>query len=200
MIRYTIVSLFFLLLTLAASPPALEWDGGQRGNQQAPEADIPEITDFASLQEIFNQDAGYVRLVALLSPSCGYCIKGYRYMRKILDEVQDERLKMYVVWEPMLSGDSKKLADRMSRKAKDPRMVYQAWDNERITGKTWQASMNLQGIAWDVYFLYSPDAAWGEDGPSQPAYWQHQGAGGQGNWLDYDKLKAKVEDMLAQAG
>ena len=199
MIRYIIVSLFFVLLTLAASPPALEWDGGQTGNQQAPEADSPEITDFASLQEIFNQDAGYVRLVALLSPSCGYCIKGYRYMRKILEEVPDERLKMYVVWEPMLSGDTKQLAERMSRRATDPRMVYQAWDNERITGRAWQASMDLQGIAWDVYFLYASDIEWDEDGPSQPDYWQHQGAGGQDNWLNYDNLKANVEGMLAQA-
>ena len=79
-------------------------------------------------------------------------------------------------------------------------MVYQAWDNERVTGKTWQAAMDLQGIAWDVYFLYGPDTEWADNIPSQPGYWQHQGAGGQENWLDYDKLKAKVEEMLAQAG
>ncbi len=195
-----LIVLFVLFFVLAASSPGLATNDGEKNNTVTLHDDIPELTDFASLQEIFNQDTGHVRMVALLSPSCGYCIKGYRYMRKILDEVQDERLKMYVVWEPMLSGDSKALASRMSRKATDPRMVYQAWDNERVTGKTWQASMDLQGIAWDVYFLYSPDAAWGEDGPSHPAYWQHQGAGGQENWLDYDKLKAKVEDMLAQAG
>ncbi len=199
MIRYIIASLFLLVFTLAASQPAPEWGGGQRGDQHAPEDDIAEITDFASLQEIFNQDIGHVRLVALLSPSCGYCIKGYRYMRKILDEVQDQRLKMYVVWEPMLSGDSRQLAERMSRRATDPRMVYQAWDNERITGRAWQASMDLQGIAWDVYFLYASDIEWDEDGPSQPDYWQHQGAGGQDNWLNYDNLKANVEGMLAQA-
>ncbi len=198
--RRIIASLFFLLFALAAAQPGPAWGGGERGDKPAPDDDIPELTDFAALQEIFNQDTGHVRMVALLSPSCGYCIKGYRYMRKILDEVQDERLKMYVVWEPMLSGDSKRLAERMSRKAKDPRMVYQAWDNERVTGKTWQASMDLPGIAWDVYFLYGPDTEWGEDGPSQPEYWQHQGAGGQENWLDYDKLKAKVEDMLALEG
>ncbi len=198
--RRIIASLFFLLFALAAAQPGPAWGGGERGDKPAPDDDIPELTDFAALQEIFNQDTGHVRMVALLSPSCGYCIKGYRYMRKILDEVQDERLKMYVVWEPMLSGDSKQLAERMSRKAKDPRMVYQAWDNERVTGKTWQASMDLPGVAWDVYFLYGPDTEWGEDGPSQPDYWQHQGAGGQENWLDYEKLKAKVEEMLAQAG
>ncbi len=198
--RRIIASLFFLLFALTAAQPGSAWGGGESGDKPDPVDELPELTDFASLQEVFNQDTGHVRMVALLSPSCGYCIKGYRYMRKILDEVQDERLKMYVVWEPMLSGDSKKLATRMSRKAKDPRMVYQAWDNERVTGKTWQASMDLPGIAWDVYFLYGPDTEWADNGPSQPVYWQHQGAGGQENWLDYDKLKAKVEEMLAQAG
>ncbi len=198
--RRIIASLFFLLFALAAAQPGPAWGGGERGDKPAPDDDIPELTDFAALQEIFNQDTGHVRMVALLSPSCGYCIKGYRYMRKILDEVQDERLKMYVVWEPMLSGDSKQLAERMSRKAKDPRMVYQAWDNERVTGKTWQASMDLPGVAWDVYFLYGPDTEWDAEGPSQPDYWQHQGQGGQENWLDYDSLKAKVEETLAQAG
>ncbi len=195
-----IIGLFVLFFVLAASSPGLATNDGEKNNTVTLNDDIPELTDFASLQEVFNQDTGHVRMVALLSPSCGYCIKGYRYMRKILDEVQDERLKMYVVWEPMLSGDSKKLAARMSRKAKDPRMVYQAWDNERVTGKTWQASMDLPGIAWDVYFLYGPDTEWGDNGPSQPDYWQHQGAGGQENWLDYEKLKAKVEEMLAQVG
>lgn len=198
--RCIIASLFFLPFALAAAPPAPTWGSDERGDKPALADEISELSDFASLQEIFNQDAGHVRLVALLSPSCGYCIKGYRYLRKILDEVPDERLKMYVVWEPMLSGDSKELAARMSRKARDPRMVYQAWDNERVTGKTWQASMELQGIAWDVYFLYRPETEWSEDGPSQPDYWQHQGAGGRENWLDYDTLKAKVEEMLAQAG
>jgi len=47
-------------------------------------------------------------------------------MRKLLDEVDENHLRMYVVWEPMLSGDSRELAERMSRKTDDPRMAYQA--------------------------------------------------------------------------
>ena len=192
--------LFLFFFVLATAHPGLASGDGEKDKRSAPTDDIPELTDFASLQKVFNQDKSSVRLVALLSPSCGYCIKGCRYMRKILDEVQDERLKMYVVWEPMLSGDSQKLAERMSRKAEDPRLVFQAWDQERVTGKIWQDAMHLGGIAWDVYFLYGAGVEWGDNGPSQPDYWQQQGLGGQENWLNYDKLKAKVEEMLAQAG
>ena len=157
------------------------------------------LTDFASLLEVFEQDKGSVRLVALLSPSCGYCIKGYRYMRKILDEISDERLKMYIVWEPMLSGDSRNLAAKMARKVDDPRMVYQAWDEEKVTGKAWAEVMSIGQVAWDVYLLYEADAEWRDGRPSQPGYWQHQGAGGRDNWLDYDNLKANIEQMLARA-
>ena len=45
----------------------------------------------------------------------------------------------------------------MSKKAKDPRMVYQAWDEDRITGNAWTKVMlkgddrwHATGTAWDV--------------------------------------------------
>ncbi|MCI0417329.1 hypothetical protein L0222_31570 [bacterium] len=166
---------------------------------QSPQgSDIQELTGFNSIKEVFNRDKGNVRFVALLSPSCGYCIKGYRYMRKILDEVSDSRLKMYVVWEPMLSGDSKDLAYQMSKKEDDPRMTYHSWDGERLSGKLYQTKMNLPRVAWDVYFLYDANSVWDEKEPSVPFYWQHQGAGGKENWLDYDQLLSKVKELLAQ--
>lgn len=178
----------------------LAWVPSTPPAEPPPPDDIAELTTFSDLAEVFNRDQGTVRLVALLSPSCGYCIKGYRYMRKILDEVDDERLRMYVVWEPMLSGDSKKLAARMSRKTDDPRMAYQAWDAERVTGETWKEALGLEGVAWDVYFLYDTDASWPYDVPTDPDYWQHQGASRQADWLDYDKLKAQIEAALGRTG
>lgn len=165
---------------------------------QSQEGGIQELTDFNSLKTAFNRDKGNVRLVALLSPSCGYCVKGYRYMRKILDEVSDPQVKMYVVWEPMLSGDSKDLAYQMSKKENDPRMTYHSWDGEQLSGKLFQTKLNLRGVAWDVYFLYDAHAVWNEKEPSNPAYWQHQGAGAKENWLDYEQLLSKVKDLLAK--
>jgi len=191
------MSLLLSSLALLPAPTA-----GPAGSPPAPETVDPtfyELTHFADLAEVFNRDKGHVRLVTLLSPSCGYCIKGYRYLRKLLDEVDDDRLRMYVVWEPMLSGDSKELAERMSRKADDPRVVYQAWDEARITGEAWQKTLDLRGIAWDVYFLYDDAAAWTGDAPTPPAYWQHQGQSETADVLDYERLKTKVEAMLAQA-
>ncbi len=186
-------------------PSTVSNSGEKLSNEGQKSATLPDLTDFASLQKVFHQEEGSVRLVALLSASCPYCIKGYRYMRKILDEVSDERLRMYVVWEPMLSGDTKALSYEMSKKVIDPRMVYQAWDGERITGKTWTRVMLdgderwfANGPAWDVYFLYSADAKWGKSQPSVPTYWQHQGAGSRELMLNYKKLKAKIEELLVR--
>ena len=126
-------------------------------------------------------------------------------MIKLLEEIVDERLKMYVIWEPMLSGDSKELADKVSKEVNDPRMVFQAWDENRVNGKLWTSFMKktdnrwiADGPAWDVYFLYRANDKWDEDKPSVPGYWQHQGAGTAELKLNYSKLKSKIEEFLAE--
>ncbi len=181
---------------------------GTKSTEDRRYTEFHDLNEFEDLQEAFNQDKGKVRLVALLSASCGYCVKGYRYMRKILEEIPDERLRMYVVWEPMLSGDTRALSEKMSSKGTDSRMVYQAWDPDHITGKKWTAMMSKEkeeewnegatGPAWDVYFLYKGDAQWNKNQPTPPQFWQHQGAGIMDLALSYPQLKAKVEEFLAQ--
>jgi len=164
-----------------------------------------DLESFAELSRSFNAQQGSVRLVALLSASCGYCIKGYRYMRKLLEEIADPRLKMLIAWEPMLSGDTRELSLKMAKKADDPRMVYQAWDPERVTGDTYTALLSAHddrwtaadSTAWDVYFLYEGNVVWPEGEPTVPTYWQHQGAGVSELSLNYTTLKAEIEKRLA---
>lgn len=195
-----------LVVVLALGTTTLARAGDDPGTPDPPRTELQVLTSFAGLQVVFNRDAGFVRMVALLSPSCGYCVKGYRYMRKILEEVPDERLRMYVVWEPMLSADTEALAGKMSRRAKDARMAYQAWDAARITGELWSAMMadEAEGWkaggspAWDVYFLYDAGVTWAGEAPTAPAYWQHQGAGPRDRVLNYKVLKARVEAALAR--
>lgn len=165
-----------------------------------------DLEGFEDLSAAFNEEAGDVRLVALLSASCGYCIKGYRYMRKLLEEIPDPRLKMLVAWEPMLSGDTRELSLKMAKKAKDPRMVYQTWDGDQTTGKAYTAVLSAEddkwqagdSPAWDVYFVYEGTVTWEASRPTAPTYWQHQGAGPMETALDYTKLKAEIEARLAQ--
>ena len=187
--RRLLASLGALGLTSAFA--AAGWSAGST-------APFKDLGDLEKLSDVFNRDKGDIRLVTLLSPSCAYCIKGYRYVRKILEEVPDPRLKVYVVWEPMLSGDSRELAEQMSRKTDDPRVVHQSWDGGQISGKAWQQVLQLKGVAWDVYFLYGPDATWSANGPTRPDYWEHQGQSSRDNWLNYKTLKGKVEELLSR--
>lgn len=164
-----------------------------------------DLEAFSELSRSFNAEQGSVRLVALLSASCGYCIKGYRYMRKLLEDVPDPRLKMLIAWEPMLSGDTRELSLKMAKKEEDPRLVYQAWDPARVTGDTYTEVMSSgdtrweagDSTAWDVYLLYDSDAVWADDRPTLPGYWQHQGAGTSDLILNYATLKSEIEKRLA---
>jgi len=189
--------------TLFNASGSLASDGPDSGTAWSGGFDLQE---FEHLSSAFNEQEGNVRLVALLSASCGYCIKGYRYMRKLLEEIPDPRLKMLVAWEPMLSGDTRELSLKMAKKAEDPRMVYQSWDSEQTTGNTFTAVLSAEdegwqagdSPAWDVYLLYEGDATWAADRPSVPSYWQHQGAGPMETALNYAKLKAEIEARLAK--
>jgi len=162
---------------------------------------LSDLDTFEPLAEAFEADAGQVRFVTLLSPSCPYCMKGYRYMLRLMEEIPDERLRVYIVWEPMLSGDSKRLAERQASRAEDSRVVYQAWDEERVSGHAWAEVLEMEGVAWDVYFLYGPNSQWRTGRPGEPAYWQHQlpELQGRADRLDYDRLKAEIEALLAEA-
>ncbi len=192
-----------ILMSAMFGLPAVAADGSG-----APPAYLEDfdLEGFEDLSAAFNGEAGDVRLVALLSASCGYCIKGFRYMRKLLEEIPDPRLKMLVVWEPMLSGDTRELSLKMAKKARDPRMVYQAWDNDQTTGNTFTALLSAEDTgwqagdspAWDVYFVYEGDVTWEASRPTVPTYWQHQGAGPMETALDYANLKAEIEARLVQ--
>lgn len=59
-------------------------------------------------------------------------------------------LQMLVVWEPMLSGDSRSTAERQAERGTDPRMVYHAWDGENRTGHGLGGTMGIGAPAWDV--------------------------------------------------
>jgi hypothetical protein len=202
-IKRTKLTAALLAIVVLAGSPAIAADGSSESGAWSGGFDLIE---FNHLGAAFNEHQGSVRLVALLSASCGYCIKGYRYMRKLLEEISDPRLKMLVAWEPMLSGDTRELSLKMAKKAEDPRMVYQSWDVGQVTGNVFTALLSGANEgwqagdrpAWDVYLLYEGDATWTTDRPTLPSYWQHQGAGPMDRVLNYGKLKAEIEARLAR--
>ena len=79
--------------------------------------------------------------------------------REILEPDPAADLRVYAVWVPFLGG-TKEAADVSRRVLPDAR-VAQFWDGSALTS-TWFARNvdHSPAPAWDVYYLYGPDAKW----------------------------------------
>ena len=94
-------------------------------------------------------------------------------MGKVLKDVPDDRLRAYVVWDPIFGGDFDGESRKLSNKFGDKRVRYFK-DPKSFAGNLWERVLQTKrGIAWDVYLLYGADAEWGDE-PPPPAFWMHQ--------------------------
>ncbi len=127
-----------------------------------------------ALRTAFNNASDQVRVVALLSPTCGFCQKGQRVVESVFTKYpNDTRLRGFVVWLPMLPSDNANAAGAQAGSFVDAR-VLQQWDGNRESGKLVARTLNLKGNAWDVYLLYAPGVKWTGDEPPAPTFWMHQ--------------------------
>ena len=126
------------------------------------------------LRNAFNHASGQVRVVALLSPTCGECQKGQRVVQSVFAKYPNEqRLRGFVVWLPMLPGDTERTAGAQAGTFVDAR-VAQQWDRDRALGTLVSKTLSLKGQAWDVYLLYAPGVKWTGETPPAPTFWMHQ--------------------------
>jgi hypothetical protein len=94
-------------------------------------------------------------------------------MEKVLKDVADERVRVYVIWDPIFGGDFNGESKKLSNKFADKRVSYFK-DPNSLAGNLWESVLKTEReIAWDVYLLYGAGAEWDKD-PPQPDYWMHQ--------------------------
>lgn len=94
-------------------------------------------------------------------------------MQKVLKDVPDERVRVYVIWDPIFGGKFDSEAKKLSNSFPDKRVSYYK-DPDSQSGKLWERVLKTEReIAWDVYLLYDADARW-EKEPPKPEYWMHQ--------------------------
>jgi hypothetical protein len=87
----------------------------------------------------------------------------------------------------MLGGDSRD--DWDSRTLPDPRVVH-FWDGEHVAGKWFAREVDgYQGIAWDVYYLYGPEAT------LETVPWALSGSGGT-IYRERETLKSQLLMLL----
>ncbi|MCH8047983.1 MAG: hypothetical protein IID44_30180 [Planctomycetes bacterium] len=114
----------------------------------------------------------------------------------ILDAIADEKIKIYVVWTPVLLEDNRQAAIQAIGNVSDQRAVH-FWDADKSLGNSLGKIVTLpreRKLAWDVYFAFDPQATWGDD-PPQPATWMHQ-LGSDERKLDGARLRVAVEELL----
>jgi len=146
-------------------------------SNEPPAATLTDLEEIESLRDQFNADKGHPRGIALLSPVCPGCIASANLIQEqILDAYPESDLRLYVVWLPMVPGDAR---ERWSdARLNDERAVHY-WNESRSIGKWFAQNITacepLGPIAWDVIYLFEPDAEWSEQAPEtvfcpSPAY------------------------------
>ena len=119
-------------------------------------------------------------------------------MQEVLKSTTAQNLHLYIVFLPILRSDDREAAIERTKEFADPRVTYY-WDETLVTGKAWGDLLRLQMKAWDVYFLYPPQAQQWTDHPEMPAFWMHQLRGvDQAPYLDKEDFKLKTLQLLKQ--
>lgn len=128
----------------------------------------------APLRKYFNEHRGVPRFLAVVSPTCGPCLRGARAIRdEIIGPLPDADIRAGVVWIHMLPGDDVRTAEGASKILDDPR-VTQFHDPQRRAGRAIASSLGwVDDVAWDVYLFYPERAEWRALPPS-PLEWVHQ--------------------------
>lgn len=94
--------------------------------------------------------------------------------RYLLDRIDDPKLRVYVIWGPMLGGETEADAREATALVPDPRTAH-FWTGEHVLAKALRASAGLEEeLAWDTFLLFPPEVSWG-DVPPLPAYVMHVG-------------------------
>ncbi len=125
--------------------------------------------DAEPLRSAFNADAGKVRLLMYVSPTCGGCLRGASGLQKeLLSADGDSRLAVYVMWAPR-NGARESHVDRVTGLVTDERAAHY-WDEHDVVGAPIDAAMELVGPCAGIFMLYGPEASWdGIEAPS-PSY------------------------------
>lgn len=120
--------------------------------------------------------------------------------RYVLDEIDGESLRVFVVWGPMLGDESEEDARGATAFLPDPRARHY-WTGVHALAEELAVPLGLEGErAWDTYLVYPPGAEWGE-APPRPAYFMHVGKSlDPALRLNGATLRAAIERLQRTAG
>lgn len=142
----------------------------------APKVSVQTLAkDGAELKAQFNQDQGKVRVLIILSPTCGPCRMSARLVeRHLLDQVKDPGLSVYFVWEQLGAHDSAEAAAQIASLLPDER-AHHFWSPDRFASTAFQTPVGIQHTtAWDVFLLFGRGKRWTDAPPAFDSFLHNQ--------------------------
>jgi len=161
-----------IIFGLAACAP-------EESEEQAFQTDRPDYyvvdQDLSRLKADFNAMQDKIRLLFIIGPSCGICLRGMDDLNEsIVKSIQDDpRIHTLAIHVPALGAKEQHVLASIPLLS-GPRVTHY-WDPSGNTGMQYTETLDIPMYAWDVWFVYEPGARW-EDGepPPYPDYWEHQ--------------------------
>ncbi|MEZ5972196.1 MAG: hypothetical protein R3C31_10350 [Hyphomonadaceae bacterium] len=130
--------------------------------------------NLTALKTAFNAFPEKVRLLFVIGPSCGPCLRGLIEMSEALGSGlrASDHLDVLIVHVPTLGAQ-----EHHARRAANllhGSSVQHYWDPRGATGDAVQQSLGIPEYAWDVWLTYPPGPTWTDTAPPAPAAWSHQ--------------------------
>jgi hypothetical protein len=148
----------------------------------------------AAVRAAFNADAGKVRVLMVVSPTCGACLDGASEVSEQVAGInQGKTVPLYVLWVPRQGGREKDVPAATHFVADGS--AHEFWDGNDLLGIDYKQVLGWRGNAWDVYMLYGPKAQWNGDLPPAPRFFMHQ-TSEKGPQLDADEFGKRVKQLL----
>jgi hypothetical protein len=150
----------------------------------------------AAVRAAFDADAGKVRVLMLVSPTCAACLNGAFEVSEQLSKLDlGKSVPVYVVWVPRLGAREGNVSSASRVVAAS--WAQQYWDKNDLLGAQYQQALGWSDNAWDVYMLYGPKTHWTGDLPPAPEFYMHQ-TSEKGPRLDAAVFGSMVRLLLEQ--
>jgi hypothetical protein len=148
----------------------------------------------ATVKPAFNADAGKVRVLMVVSPTCGECLEGASEVSEQVAEInQGKAVPLYVLWVPRRGGREKDVP-AATRVIADT-SAHEFWDGNDLLGMQYKQVLGWRGNAWDVYMVYGPKVQWTGDLPPAPGFFMHQ-TSEKGPRLDAAVFGTRIKQLM----
>jgi len=112
------------------------------------------------LTRLFNNDVGNVRMLLLLSPTSFSSKMAVRLVERfVMDQINDPRLRVYVVWMAPDRPESEKLVRLVAALAPDPRITH-FWSTDRSLATVFEPMLALYKPVSNPCMLFGQDRSW----------------------------------------